>query len=48
MILAHGSIEVIYETVALFWLVNIALLLPGFFVRRANLAVLVVTFSVTV
>ena len=42
MILAHGSVEVIDAIVAMLWLINLALLLPGYFARRARLSLLVV------
>jgi hypothetical protein len=47
MMLAHGSVEVIYLMVVLLWLINVALLLPGLFARRAHPAVLIVTLTVT-
>ena len=48
MMLAHGSVGLIYAMLTGFWLVNLALLLPGLFARRAHLALLILTGLVTV
>jgi hypothetical protein len=48
MMLAHGSVGLIYAMLTGFWLVNLALLLPGLLVRRAHLAILILTGLVTV
>lgn len=48
MMLAHGSAGLIYSMLTGIWLVNLALLLPGLFVRRAHLAILILTGLVTV
>lgn len=43
MILAHGSVGLIYALLTGFWLVNLTLLLPGLFTRRAHPALLILT-----
>jgi hypothetical protein len=48
MMLAHGSVAVIYALVGLLWIVNLAFLLPSIFVRRPYLAVLILALLATI